>query len=215
VSDLLIDTATSAEAPPPPAPAPRRHALTDPRRLPLPALLALLWALFPPVAWTAEPDQDIVVHVDKDGPTISVYVDCPVTAPALLVWSVLTDYDRMAQFVSNLETSVVERREDNRLRVHQKGKASRGPLTFSFDNVREIELRPYQEIRSQLVSGELESSEFTTRIAEIDGVIHNVNVGRYVPKIWVPPVVGPALIAAETRKQFGEIRAEILRRRSL
>jgi hypothetical protein len=91
VSDLLIETAASAEPAPPATPAPRRYVLTDARRIPLPVLLALLWALFPSVAWTAEPDQDITVHVDKDGPTISVYVDCPVTAPALLVWSVLTD----------------------------------------------------------------------------------------------------------------------------
>jgi hypothetical protein len=197
------------------APAAARLAFPDLRRLPLSALLALLWALFPASAWAVQSDEDIVVQVDKDGATISVYVDCPVAAPALVAWSVLTDYDRMAQFISNLESSFVERREDNLLRVHQKGKASRGPLTFTFDNVREIELRPYQEIRSKMVSGELQSSEFTTRVAEIDGVLHIINVGRYVPKIWVPPVIGPALIAAETRKQFAEIRAEILRRRPL
>jgi hypothetical protein len=30
--------------------------------------------------------------------------------------------------------------------------------------------------------------------------------------MWVPPLIGPAMIEAETRKQFGEIRTEILRR---
>jgi hypothetical protein len=30
--------------------------------------------------------------------------------------------------------------------------------------------------------------------------------------MWVPPFIGPALIEGETRKQFSEIRAEILRR---
>jgi hypothetical protein len=33
-----------------------------------------------------------------------------------------------------------------------------------------------------------------------------------VPKVWVPPAIGPAMIEAETQKQFGEFRAEILRR---
>jgi hypothetical protein len=37
-----------------------------------------------------------------------------------------------------------------------------------------------------------------------DGVIHIINNGRYVPKVWVPPVLGPAIIEAETQKQFGE-----------
>jgi hypothetical protein len=39
-----------------------------------------------------------------------------------------------------------------------------------------------------------------------------VHTGRYTPSLWVPPIVGPALIEAETRKQYGEIRAEIERR---
>jgi len=33
-----------------------------------------------------------------------------------------------------------------------------------------------------------------------------------MPDMWVPPFIGPAMIEAETKKQFGEIRAEILRR---
>lgn len=170
-------------------------------------------AFAPLAAWSADSNQDIVVRVDKQGPKVFVYVDCPVNASALLAWGVLTDYDRMAQFVSNLELSVVERQEDNLLRVRQKGKVTRGLLTFSFDNVREIELQPYREIRSRMISGDLIPSEFTTRIAESDGVLHIINSGSYTPKIWVPPVIGPALIEMETRKQYGELRAEILRRR--
>jgi hypothetical protein len=85
-------------------------------------------------------------------------------------------------------------------------------LTITFDNVREVELRPFTEVRSRLISGDLKASAFTTRLVEVDGLVHIVNSGRYTPKMWVPPVVGPALIEAETRKQFAEIRTEILRR---
>ncbi len=68
------------------------------------------------------------------------------------------------------------------------------------------------EVQSRLISGEPKGSAFTTRIVDVDGLIHIVNSGRYTPNIWVPPLIGPALIEAETRKQFGEIRTEILRR---
>jgi hypothetical protein len=179
----------------------------------IPALLLL--AFVPVVAWSASADQDIVVHVVKDGPNISVDVDCPVDAPRSVVWNVLTDYDHMAQFVSNLEFSGVEDRSGDVLRVHQKGKASRGPLTLSFDNVREVELVPLLEIRSRLISGDMKASEFTTRIVNGATRLHIVNTGRYTPNLWVPPIIGPALIGAETRKQFGEIRAEILRRTAM
>ena len=179
------------------------------------AMLAALAAL-PASGWATPPDDsDIVVHVTKDGPTISADVDCPVAAPVAVVWEVLVDYDHMARFISNLETSIVRERDGDRLIVYQKGKARRGPLTFAFENVREINLVPYREIRSRLISGDLKTSEFTTRIVDDGSDAHIVNSGRYTPKIWVPPLIGPALIEAETRKQFGEIRAEILRRNKL
>src|SRR6266568_8070086 len=113
-------------------------------------LAALLLAVLPVCAWSVNTDQDIVVHVQKNGQNIAVDVDCPVDAPWSVVWEVLTDYDHMAQFIANLEYSGVEARVANVLRVHQKGKAVRGPLTLTFDNVREVELVPYGEIRSRL-----------------------------------------------------------------
>ena len=176
------------------------------------SLLALLIAALSAAAFGLNPNQDIVVRVEKDGQKIAVDVDCPVDAPWALVWEVLTDYDHMAQFISNLEYSGVEDAGANVLRVHQKGQASRGPLTLKFDNVREIELVPQREIRSRLIRGDMKESVFVTRIVEKDAGIHIVNVGRYTPNVWVPPLIGPALIEAETQKQFGEIRTEILRR---
>jgi len=176
------------------------------------AILVVLPA--PPARGSKETSDksDIAVHVIKDGPTISVDVDCPVAAPVAIVWNVLVDYDHMARFISNCETSIVQKRDGERLIVYQKGKATRGPLAFAFENLREIDVVPFRKIRSRVISGDLKTSEFTTRIVDEGNVVHIVNSGRYTPRVWVPPLVGPALIAAETRKQFSEIRAEILRR---
>lgn len=184
-------------------------------RSPFGLVAVLLLALVPVCAWSSGADQDIVVQVRKDGQNIAVDVDCPVDAPWSVVWEVLTDYDHMTQFITNLERSGVTARADNVLRVHQTGKAGRGVLTLTFDTVREIELVPNREIRSRLISGDLKASAFTTTIVEVDHRIHIVNIGSYVPNIWIPPVIGPALIKAETQKQFGEIRSEILRRSAL
>jgi hypothetical protein len=162
--------------------------------------------------WAATADEDIVVHAKKEGAEVVVEVDCPVRAPVLTVWDVLTDYDNMSSFISNLQYSAIQGRVDNVLKVRQSGKATRGPLSITFENVREVELRPYTEVRSRLISGDLKASAFTTRLVDVDGLVHIINSGRYTPKMWVPPLIGPAMIEAETRKQFGEIRTEILRR---
>ena len=172
--------------------------------------IAAAAATFPPPVIPS--DQDIVVHVKTAGAEVLVDVDCPVQAPPRLVWDVLTDYDNMARFISNLQTSGIEQRTGNVLKVRQTGKVNRGIFSFAFDNVREIELIPLTEIRSRLVSGDFKASAFTTRLVEIDGVVHVVNSGRYTPNLWVPPLLGPALIEGETRRQYGEIRTEILRR---
>ena len=175
------------------------------------AIVALAAAL-PLFAVATAPNGDIVVTVRKDGPGVAIDVDCPVDAPRPVVWAVLTDYAGMPQFISNIRYSVVEETRGNVLHVRQKGLASRGPLTLKFDMLREVELVPQSEIRSRLIRGDLESSDFVTRIVQGQDAIHIVNNGRYVPKVWVPPVLVPAMIEAETRKQFGEFRAEILRR---
>jgi hypothetical protein len=78
--------------------------------------------------------------------------------------------------------------------------------------VREIELIPEREIRSRMTSGDAMPAEFTTRIDERGTKLYIVHTGKYTPKTWVPPAIGPVLIEDETRKQYGEIRDEIARR---
>ena len=179
------------------------------------AILAILVAsALPVVAPASTDDQDILVHVQRDGADVTVDVDCPVHTSIAVAWEVLTDYDHMAQFISNLQYSAIQSRENDKLQIYQKGETKRGLLKFAFESVREVQLLPYEEIRSRLVSGDLKASEFTTRIRHDGAMVHVVNSGRYTPKVWIPPIVGVALIEAETRKQFGEIRAEMLRRTS-
>jgi len=178
-------------------------------------LAAPLLAVLPGCAWSSDASHDIVVRVQKDGASIVVDVDCPVDAPGLVAWEVLTDYDHMAQFLSNLDSSGVTAGADSLLRIHQKGSVGRGPLTFTFENIRDIELVPHRAIRSRSVSGDPKASDFTTRIVEVADGLRIINSGRYTPGVWIPPLIGPAVIEAEIRKQFSEIRSEILRRSAL
>lgn len=176
-------------------------------------MLAL--ATLPLAGLQAAVDEDIEVRVKKDGAEVAVDVDCPVNASVAVAWEVLTDYDHMAEFLSNVQSSSVQTRDGHTLQVYQKGKATRGPLSISFENLREVVLVPYREIRSRLISGDMKASAFTTRVVDDGAAIRIINSGRYTPKIWVPPIIGPTLIEAETRRHFGELRTEILRRDAL
>jgi uncharacterized membrane protein len=185
----------------------------------LPALILGLSLSIPlalaqaPLRTDAQDASDIVVHVKKNGATIIVDVEMLVQAPALATWDVLTDYDHMAQFVANVQSSKITDRKGNTLVVAQKSGTSFGLLKFSFDNVREVELVPHSEIRSNLISGDMKASAFTTRIvSDGGGVTRVVNHGEFVPTMWVPPVIGTAFLESETRRQFHELRNEIMRR---
>ena len=185
----------------------------------LPALILGLSLSIPlalaqaPLRTDAQDASDIVVHVKKNGATIIVDVEMMVQAPALATWDVLTDYDHMAQFVANVQSSKITDRKGNTLVVAQKSGTSFGLLKFSFDNVREVELVPHSEIRSNLISGDMKASAFTTRImSNGGGVTRVVNHGEFVPTMWVPPVIGTAFLESETRRQFHELRTEIMRR---
>jgi hypothetical protein len=160
----------------------------------------------------AQDAKDIVVHVKKDGATIIVDVEMVVHASPLTTWEVLTDYDHMAQFVTNVQTSKITDRKGNTLVVAQKSGTSFGVLKFSFDNIREVELIPYSEVRSKLISGDMKASAFTTRIVSDGGGARVFNHGEFVPTMWVPPVIGTAFLEAETRRQFHELRNEMMRR---
>lgn len=179
------------------------------------AVAVLALALAASASAQPEPDRDIEVHAQKDGQEVTVDVDCPVHAPHAIAWEVLTDYDHMAEFLSDVQSSSVKAREGRTLQVYQKGRAARGLLSITFENLREVELVPYTEIRSRLIRGDLLASTFTTRVVDEGPLVHIVHSGRYTPKIWVPPLIGPALIEAETRKHFGELRNEIVRRSAL
>jgi hypothetical protein len=186
--------------------------IASPTRIYLRIIAVLALAILPFAGLRAAVDEDIEVHVKKDGPEVAVDVICPVKASVAVTWEVLTDYDHMSEFLSNIQSSSVQARDGHTLQVYQKGKATRGPLSISFENLREVVLVPFQEIRSRLISGDMKASAFTTRVVDGGTLVHIINSGRYTPKIWVPPVIGPALIEAETRKHFGELRTEILRR---
>lgn len=159
-------------------------------------------------------DSDIDVRATKSGDVIVVDVDLVVRATQGEVWNVLTDYDHMAQFVANLEESAIVARDGSTLDVMQKGKARYGLLSFPFESVRRVRLTPTREIHSTIVSGDMAGSEIITRIANNGEMTHVSVRSQFIPTRWIPPVIGPQVIASETRKQWFTLREEVLRRRA-
>ena len=62
------------------------------------------------IAWpaaAASPGDDITVNVEREQNTFTVSLDMVVPASADETWEVFTDFDRMAQILSNVDASKI------------------------------------------------------------------------------------------------------------
>jgi hypothetical protein len=157
-------------------------------------------------------DGDISVEVRIQGDMVTIDARLHAPVPQVRAWNVLTDFDNMPRIVSNLETNAVLSRSERRVVVEQSGFEREGLLSFAFETVRQVDLLPHSEIRSRMLRGSLKSFEGTTRLTTRDGGTDIWAHADCVPGAWIPPVVGPLFIQRATRRQFAELRREMIRR---
>jgi uncharacterized membrane protein len=176
---------------------------------------ATIFIVAPAFSWAALPGgRDISVHVERDGDAFMVAAELTVAASADEVWDVLTDFDHMAQILSNVDLSRVTNRNGKRFEVIQKAHGSAGLIHVSLDSVRAVELTPKREIQSHLVKGDLKSSDFTTRIARKGGLTWITVRGKIVAEGLSAAAITPEAVQAQTQRQYQELREEILRRKA-
>ena len=180
------------------------------------AALLIATALFPvPTIAISEMQDDLAVNIRRDGDKLAVTVELSVDAAPQEVFAVLTDYDHMAKFVSNVVESRIARRDGEKLVVEQKSRLTLGALQFGFVNLRIVEPIPFSEIRSRVTEGDMQGSSFTTKLAVRGTGTWIDNRGSFVVDRWIPPIIGTVVLEGETRKQFQEFSAEILRRKGV
>lgn len=135
-----------------------------------------------------------------------------VAAEPAVVVEVLTDFEHMASFVPNLQSSKIVARTGNVFRVAQQGKADFGPFSFPFESVRRIELLPDGRIVAQSISGSARQMQSEMRFQGEGGgtrLDYKVDV---VPDRWLPSALGVSLMRHELAEQFSAISREIERR---
>jgi hypothetical protein len=156
-----------------------------------------------PPQTAAQDAKDIVVHVKKDGATIIVDVEMAVQVPPLAAWEVLTDYDHMAQFVTNVQASKITDQYAGRRPVRHRV----GLLKFSLKR-HEVGWS-HREVRSRSDHGDegfgIHDPHVTTAAAGA-----RLQSRRIRPR-WVPPVIGTAFRNGDPQAVH-ELRNEMMRR---
>ena len=183
------------------------------RRCLPPLMLALLGCFAVHANADADPPIDVAVRVQAG--EVFVDVNFHVAATPQQTWAVMTDYDHATAFISHLDKSVILSRTEDTLLVSQKGTMGWGPFSLPLETVTEVRLTPFEKILGHLVSGNMKKGESTTRlIADATGtrVVYHL---ESIPDVWLPPLIGRALVEHETRARFRQLVEEILRRKDL
>lgn len=182
------------------------------RSLRMRTLLLLVCLPAPAAVAEVSPDKDIQIRIEKIGPLSVADVSISVPATPRQTWEVLTDWNNLSSFMSNMKASSVVARSGNTVRVKQTLRAKFWPFSFDIELEREIELVPYESMRFRLLGGDFDKMEGTVHLVADAGGTRIVSHAESIPRFWIPPLIGPIMMEYEARDQFREIIDEIGRR---
>ncbi len=163
-------------------------------------------------AWAAAPAAVTIAAMDvgRDGDRYTVHADMRLDVPRALAWRAATDYERLPEF----NPSVVRMKAlgGNRLQgtlrlcVAFFCKTIEQRLGFREESPRRLTLRAIPD------SGDLRYGRFETRFSAASAPATRLVFDAQVqPDFWVPPVIGPWLIARALEQQ-ARVTAESIER---
>ena len=155
----------------------------------------------------------ISVETDGQGELITVTASADMQVDPRTVWAVISDYDRLADFIPDMRSSRVIRRDGDQVLVEQTGE-------FGFLFFRQpVEVRlavsesPPRRIVAHAVGGNLQSMEGRYAVESLPGNLVRLSYsGRLVPGFQVPPFVGRIAVRSTMDRQFRALVQEIVRR---
>jgi polyketide cyclase/dehydrase/lipid transport protein len=188
----------------------RRHALAH-----LTALASLAW--FPRLAG-ASPGPRAIVDVDRSmilgTITVSAFID--VYVDPRLAWAVLTDYNHLAEFVPDMQSSKVVSKPGEPPRVLQRGEKSWLSLEAPFEVLMQMDETPGSRIGFQQLSGTLQDMYGEWRLLPLRGGVRIAYHARMEPGLLSPRMPGDSLlIESDIGRMLEAIAQEMARRHSV
>ena len=163
-----------------------------------------------------QPDINVSMNRTKGYPLFEVTAKMTVNADLARSWKVLTDYNRLAEFVPNLSRSQLNSSEGNEHIVTQNGFAKFLFIRQHIDLVLRVTEQPMQAIDIRLVSGNMREYqarwELQAQQPEDDGRTRISYAGIIAPDFYVPTLFGAALMKSDLRNMLNAVQAEIEKR---
>lgn len=140
-----------------------------------------------------------------------------VRAPQQHAWHVLTDYDRLHEFVPDLQTSTLLSRNGQEAIVEQHSEAGFLFLSQTVHLVVRVTEQPYSNIDVALVAGDMRSYSAHWELApSVENGIEGTRIlfsGVMEPDFFVPPLIGKSIVQVNVTRMVEAVLSEIGKRR--
>jgi ribosome-associated toxin RatA of RatAB toxin-antitoxin module len=171
------------------------------------ALCLLLVCALPAMA--QRPGLDVgVQRVDSGaGNVFEVNASGEVAAAPAAVWRILTDYERMPEFVPDLKQARVLSRSGDQVLVEQFGVVRFLFFQRTIHLIVQVREQPISQIDVSLVDGDMKVYNCRWQLIAVPetGGTRVVYSGTLAPKFYVPGMLGSNLIRADVEKMMAAV----------
>ena len=184
-------------------------------------LLFLLLGVTAPVVTAQAPKLELpklevsVNRVDAEAQHMyEVDATATVAAPLPKVWRILTGYERMSEFVPDLESCKVLSRNGNEVIIEQFGVARFLFMSRTIHLIVRATEQPMSSIDISLISGDMKHYESRWELIPVPetGGTKIVYSGRLLPNFYVPGILGANMIRSDIEHMMNAVVARIDRR---
>ena len=153
------------------------------------------------------------MHVERQGNQLRVHAQADIEADRATIWSTLSDYDHLAQFIPNMSSSRTISRDGPNALVEQKGSAGVGPFRRSFTALFEVMERLNESISISARAGDFSRFDARYEILPLaTGCSRVVYDATIVPRISAPPLISDVVMRLMIGDQFDALIDEMARR---
>ncbi|HTD90847.1 MAG TPA: SRPBCC family protein [Burkholderiales bacterium] len=165
----------------------------------------LLSLVLPALGQAAE----IHVQTTRHGDSFEVEATADIEAGVADAWKVLTDYDRLAEFIPGMLESRVVSRSGSSVVVDQRGETSVLFFTYPIQVRLAVEEQPYERIVSTAISGNFKDLTGVYILQAREGGVSLRYEGKFTPDFAYPPLLGTLIVRSTVEKRFGAMVREI------
>jgi len=152
---------------------------------------------------------DISVHATRTGDSFEVDATAEIEASVADAWKVLTDYDRLSEFIPGMLESRVVSRDGSSVVVDQRGETSVLFFTYPIQVRLAIQEQPYERIESTAISGNFKDLRGVYVLQARAGRLSLRYEGKFTPDFGYPPWLGTLIVRSTVEKRFGAMVHEI------